>query len=225
MNGQSTNIKARIPIAVMLYVYVMAYILMPVFNGGVDGILLIFRILKITPIMLFGVYLLALYKTQSVAPYIVFALLGTGTSWGANYNNLWFLLRYDSSLEERTAQIVLSFLANILICVTIFLIVKCNKKSRIMLILTSVISCIELVVDLGFSVDSLVYILFYAAIILYAAFNSLTTGVISENQVVCEKDSSVSPDQALATLKNAFEVGIITEEEYKTKRTEIISSL
>ena len=219
------EMKGRIPIAVTLFIYVLASVLLPTFNGNSDGIFLIFGIIKMVPVILLGIYMLGMYKTQPIAPYIVFALLGTETRWFEDFYNVWYLLRYDSNLEEFTAEIVLSFLANVLMCIAIFLIVKCSKKGKIMLIVASAVFCTKIIAASGISLDSVVYILFYVAMILCATFNDLTIGAFRNKQRTCEEEIEVSPDQALKVLQDTFDLGFLTEEEYRAKRTEIISKL
>ena len=75
-------------------------------------------------------------------------------------------------------------------------------------------------------------VLYYVALAVYALNNRVPTLVMASAKDVATqvKDSfsaqkELSPEQELKVLKDKLELGIITEEEYKEKRAEIINKL
>ncbi len=65
----------------------------------------------------------------------------------------------------------------------------------------------------------------YASLLLFGLHNRIPTLVsgLPEQEKKCAK--KMKPDQALRCLKDQFDLGILTEEEYQTQRAEIIRKL
>lgn len=244
---KKNEIKARIPIAILVLAFVVLRFIMMLTEEHVRWQYVVYQIASLIPIILLGVYFITIYKKQSAAPYVVFATvsMSMGWSYGAYYSvniltNLFMgkIKKVDSDFLEYLFESV----AGIMLCVAIFLIVKGSKKSKIMLILSSSFSALGRIFNVvsmseynkkypewGYEgsefFTSLLPILLYAALILYAALNDPTAGVSERAQSTYVSVVDMSPDQALAMLKDKFDLGIITEEEYKVKRAEIISKL
>ncbi len=245
MNGNN-KIRARVPIVIMILAYVViefaSCMMSDYLNWG--------RFLDMLPIILLGIYFLVMYKKQSVAPYLVFALTSLGvpynlywhtcgtSSWGAGVNRAWrFLLElFEGGLRGKyiwngASGLLVPGAAVILMCIAIFLIVKGSKKSKLLLIIAFAFASLNVLSYMLFlldnNVDDITYFLgafalliLYAALILYAVLNNPAEGIGNGTQY-----QTITPNEALAMLKDKFDLGIITEEEYKAKRAEIISKL
>ena len=82
----------------------------------------------------------------------------------------------------------------------------------------------------GFSIGYILNILAYAAVCIggLALFISMIIFTLNPSgfpEPVKKKGTAITPEQALILLNEKLELGIITEEEYKAQRAEIINNL
>lgn len=215
---------------------------------------LIFVVLDIAPCVLLAIYVLKSYKefkTTKLIPIILgieavcklyIFLIGVN----AHPVDLIFVLYGVYSINLFTSSVL--YISNILIFITFSLAtIEALKKSskKVFLIVATIAG---LITEFGYLIhyskdifwfargSSPYYILpsilgatsvlgaitFYVALLLLVAGNRVPSiiPIFSE-----KKMKKMSPEQKLKYLKNKFERGLITEEEYQAQRTEIISKL
>lgn len=65
----------------------------------------------------------------------------------------------------------------------------------------------------------------YVALLIFGVKNRIPNILSASPEEEKKNSEKMSPEQVLKTLKDKFELGMITEEEYQTQRTEIINKL
>ena len=246
------GVRARIPIAILALMYVLLNSILIIirYKGHIfEGNAYMF--VAMLPILLFGIYFLALHKIQPATPYVVFAMLavnlGTltinvGSLWSSGSYNFLYVLRelFDGGISESNMFIlwyVVASMVPLLMSVAIFFLIKGGRIGKIMLIVTAGICCLEPLFyvakiaeeentskyvshDAVNYIFALLPILLYAALILYAAFNTPPTYVSAASK---PSNTDMLLNRELEIYQELLDQGKITSEEYEAKRIEMNS--
>ena len=210
-------------------------------NHGVDigvvfGVILFFLIYisSISPIILFNIYIFKLFKK----PKARFVLLIVFVLYVAAIIVELFLIRGLKFPFPIFGYSLTQFIYNIIIVVVPFVLITISvlKGFNQKVLLVVGISILLFMVAVGFikilgyyPIKIILYwcgvnlgtISFYIALLLFGLKNQIPAVISSKSKNI----NKFNPAQALKTLKNDFELGIITEEEYQAQRAEIISKL
>ncbi|MBQ7779571.1 MAG: SHOCT domain-containing protein [Clostridia bacterium] len=247
---KNPGVRARIPIAILALTYVLLNSILSIirYKGHLFGENA-HMFLAMLPILLLGIYFLALHKIQPATPYVVFAMLAVnlstltislGSLWSSGSYNFLYVLRelFDGGISESNMFILWYVVASIvplLMSVAIFFLIKGGRTGKIMLIVTAGICCLEPLFyaakiaeeenaskyvshDAVSYISALLPILLYAALILYAAFNTPPTYVPSASK---SANTDMPLSRELEIYQELLVKGRITPEEYEEKRIEI----
>ena len=180
-------------------------------------------ILCLAPYILFLIFVLKLHnkpKGAVVMP-IVFGLF--------------ILCRYSSAygplflFSWRVHEFVCFYLIALTLLVSLIALNGFLKKKIYVFVMVAIMAIdlidVVLLVDYSYNAFSshLSVLLIDMALLLFGLKNTVASVIKSELKI--KSQMKLSPEQMLKTLKNSYESGIITEEEYNEKRKEIILKL
>ncbi len=192
---------------------------------------LIFFLLKIVPPVLLVVYLTKFHKNLK-ATGIVPAIFGLV----ALYNLFAILERFLYGFYVSGIFDLLYFIFKIVLTVSFIVVLSnalkgmLNKKLITVAMLIGIVSEIPHILiffsNLGWYISDRAYLYLFTVPMSILGYIGLYTSLLLFGVTTTLKtDGKNSPEQSLKILKEKFELGMITEEEYQTQRAEIIRNL
>lgn len=203
--------------------------------------------LEIIPIILFIIYIFVFHTKSNGAILVPFVFLLFAVEYLTIYLSI-FQINYEIDLLTillGTILISLPFISSLLAAISAFK--GLNKKG---IVATALIICAlyEIIMWFATQESNIIYykeywenslfllilrpfsniigkILFHIVLLLFSIKNKIKPTFSLSPQKENEKIEKMSPEKALMYLKDKYEFGVITAEEYQSKRQEIINKL
>lgn len=192
-------------------------------------------LIRIAPYIIFVIYILSFYQKSkaSVLVPVIFGLIAL--------TYLFDIVRYYIILRATGLSFITYFLMVTVYTLATIAALKGFSKKIFLIIATATGLLVEIISLISFFLDDLGYYLgfkfflylftrpigilgaitFFVALFLFGLKNRIPA-ILSPSSASAKK---TTPEQELKSLKEKFDLGIITEEEYRTQRSDIISRL